>query len=225
MNMMSYRNLHPGMGQAVAERTILRKLAGSNSRWETWGEVAHRVALGNSLLSPFAEERDAEYEVLSRHIANASLLLSGRHLQHGDETQPSRNQEVFTNCSTAAASFVSFYLLLNGSGVGRAFDDDMMVVNYDFAPQIRCVLDTSHPDFDWSHHESLRDARHKYVGDEVIWFEVPDSREGWAKAVELWERLAFERVHAGKILVLDFSKVRCKGSPIGGMQNLSLIHI
>lgn len=217
MNMMSYRNLHPGMGQAVAERTILRKLSGS--RWETWGEVAHRVALGNSLLSPFADERDGEYEILNRHIANASLLLSGRHLQHGDETQPSRNQEVFTNCSTAAASFISFYLLLNGSGVGRAFDDDMMMVDFNYAPQIRCVLDTSHPDFDWSHHESVRDARHKYVGGNVIWFEVPDSREGWAKAVELWERLAFERRHAGKILVLDFSRVRGKGSPIGGMQN------
>jgi hypothetical protein len=205
------------MGQAVAERTILRKTSGS--RWETWGEVAHRVALGNSLLTPFAEEQESEYEVLSRHIANASLLLSGRHLQHGDATQPSRNFEVFSNCSTSAASFITFYLLLNGSGVGRAYDDDMMLVDWDYAPHLRIVLDTSHPDFDWGRHESTRDAHHKYVGDSVIWFRVPDSREGWAKAVELWERLAFERIHQHKTLVLDFSSVRAKGSPIRGMQN------
>jgi hypothetical protein len=34
--------------------------------------------------------------------------------------------EVFTNCATAANTFLLFYLLLNGSGVGRAYDDDMI---------------------------------------------------------------------------------------------------
>jgi hypothetical protein len=52
-----------------------------------------------------------------------------------------------------------------------------------------------------------------------IWHEVGDSREGWAKALELWEVMTFEKVHREKLLVLDFSKVRCKGSPIAGMQN------
>ena len=47
---ISYRPLVPGMGQAVAERTILRK--DSEGNWETWGDVAHRVALGNSMLRP-----------------------------------------------------------------------------------------------------------------------------------------------------------------------------
>ena len=75
-----YRPLHPGMGQAVAERTYLRKK--DDGDWETWGDVSHRVALGNSLLCPNKKDQEKEYEILQRHLANASLLLSGRHLQH-----------------------------------------------------------------------------------------------------------------------------------------------
>jgi hypothetical protein len=176
--------------------------------------------------------------------------------------------EVFTNCSTSATSFLNFYLLLNGSGVGRCYDDDMMLVNWDYAPNIRVVLDTEHPDFVWGTHESVRDARHKYgspeemewftaptanpetgkidwagwqaateywqlrvsmrgghvgqpctSGDRVVWFQVPDSREGWAKALELWETYAFEKIHKDTLLILDFSAVRPKNMPIGGMQN------
>lgn len=346
------RQFHPGMGQAVAERTILRRK--ENNQWETWGDVANRVALGNSLLSPSKEEQEEEYAMLRKHIAKATLLMSGRHLQHGDETQPTRNQEVFTNCATAATSFLLFYLLLNGcfrkgtlvkmadgsykpieevqvddevvsfdeetksfvnqkvlklnenkpkpmvkvklengeeiictadhkflteegewveaqhlagrnvkkqndkikvesvefiesddevvydltvehthnylvsesdivvhnSGVGRCYDDDMMLVNWDYAPTIRCVLDENHADFDWSAHESVRDAKHKYgAGRDTLWFKVPDSREGWAQALEIWENAAFEKVHHDKMLILDFSDVRPKGAPIGGMQN------
>lgn len=217
------RDLYPGMGQAVAERTILRKKA--DGTVETWKDVAARVALGNSLLTPdFVEDKSpghtrTEEALLRKHIANASLLMSGRHLQHGDETQPSRNMEVFTNCSTAATSFAQFYMLMNGSGVGRSYDDDMILANMDYAPNVRCVLDENHKDFDYSAHEDARSAKHKYRGKDVMWFTVPDSREGWAKALEIWENAAFEKIHKDKTLVLDFSIVRPKGSPIGGMQN------
>jgi adenosylcobalamin-dependent ribonucleoside-triphosphate reductase len=214
----SVRDFLPGIGQAVAERTIARKKI--DGTYETWGEVSQRVALGNSLLDPDVVHGEAEREALERHLSKATLLMSGRHLQHGDATQPSRSMEVYTNCSTSATSFILFYLLLNGSGVGRCYDDDMMLVNWDYAPTVRCVLDSSHPDFDWANHESRRDAEHKFgKGQNVVWFEVPDSREGWAKALEVLEVMAFEKIHAGKMLVLDFSKVRGKGSPIGGMQN------
>jgi hypothetical protein len=211
------RELNKGMGQAVAERTVLRRK--DNGEFENWGDVAHRVALGNSLLNK--SDQTAEYSLLRKHIAKASILLSGRHLQHGDETQPSRNIEVFSNCSTAAASFLLFYLLLNGSGVGRSYDDDLMLVNWDNAPSLRVVLDSTHADFDWSAHESVRDALHKYGADskQVMWFQVQDSREGWATALEIWENAAFEKIHKDKTLILDFSKVRPKGSPIGGMQD------
>jgi len=61
----------------------------------------------------------------------------------------------------------------------------MMLIDWDNAPNLRCVLDHNHADFDWSAHESVRDAEHKYGhGKNVIWHKVADSREGWAKALE-----------------------------------------
>lgn len=246
------KEFYPGMGQAVAERTILRKK--EDGKWESWDDVAHRVALGNSLLSHDDEEQKSEYDLLKRHIANATILMSGRHLQHGDETQPTRPQEVYTNCSTSCTSFALFYLLMNGSGVGRSYDDDMMLVDWDNAPAIQCVLDHAHPDFDWSAHTSVRDARHKYGNDSsvkwfnvpsdrsrwseavedwsmrtdgkivceekngIIWVQVNDSREGWAKALEIYETLAFEKIHRNKLVIFDFSPVRPNKQPIKGMQ-------
>lgn len=212
------RKLDKGMGEAVARRTILRTKA--DGEYESWGDVADRVAKGNTSLLPAKLKKHAaeEYEILKKHIGNASLLMSGRHLQHGDETQASRNMEVFTNCSTASSSYILFYLLMNGSGVGRAYDDDMCVVNWDNMPNIRCVISDEHADFVWGADESVRDAKHKY-GDEATWFEVPDSREGWAQAVELVEVMAYEKRHKDDLLILDFSKVRPKGAPIHGMQD------
>lgn len=204
------REFHPGMGQAVADRTILRP-------GETWGDVANRVADGNCSLHPSGADDLAQFK---SHLRSATILMSGRHLQHGDLDQKNRPYEVFTNCSSSAASFVLFYLLLNGSGVGRVYDDDMMLTNWDNAPSIRCVLDETHADYDFSAHESLRDAQHKYgQGQSVHWFEVPDSREGWGQAIEKFEVMAFQKAFRDDLLVLDFSKVRPKGSPIGGMQN------
>jgi adenosylcobalamin-dependent ribonucleoside-triphosphate reductase len=127
--------------------------------------------------------------------------------------------EVFTNCATSASNFVLFQLLLNGAGVGRCYDDDMMLVNWDNAPAVLCVLSEDHADFDWSAHESYRDALHKYWGNsDTLWHTVTDDREGWAKALEIYENAAFEKVHRDKLLILDFSQVRCKGSAIKGMQ-------
>jgi adenosylcobalamin-dependent ribonucleoside-triphosphate reductase len=216
------RELAEGIGVAVAERTILRKkFKGSKKeRYETWGEVADRVAMGNSLLCPLAQDKVSEYKVLKRFIGDGKLITSGRHLQHGDQTQPTRNMEVFTNCSTSFTTFGLVYLLLNGSGVGRCYDDDLMLVDWDNAPNVLCVLDSSHPDFDSTAHESLRDAKHKYGGNpNVIWYTVGDSREGWGNSIEYLELLAFEKIHSDKLLILDFSPVRCKNSPIGGMQD------
>lgn len=211
------RRLSNGLGRAVAKRTYLR--TDENGKLEKWSEVAKRVALGNSLLVPEddAQHRKEEYKILRKHIANASLLLSGRHLQHGDEDQPTRNMEVFTNCSTASTSYLLFYLLLNGSGVGRSYDDDLMVINWDNMPSLRIVLAESHSDFVWGDDESVREAKKKYSN--AHWFELPDTREGWAKAVEKLEIMAYEKRYRDDMLVLDFSKIRPKGSLIKGMQN------
>jgi hypothetical protein len=189
-------------------------------RYETWAEVAERVARGNALLTPDASKVDAEFERARHHLRQASILMSGRHLQHGDESQPSRNIEVFTNCSTSAASFVTFYLLLNGSGVGRAYDDMMMVVDWNNMPVVIPVVRQDHPDVISGEIQamSLEEASHLYAFAEQTIFEVPDSREGWAQAVELIEVATFEGLK-DTVILLDFSNVRHRGQPIGGMQN------
>jgi len=227
------RDLPPGMGRAVAERTVLRKIAPrwdnykegdkfvtkeipNSGRLEDWGDVAKRVAIGNCSLEPKSTDQD-EMESL---IASGALMMAGRHLQQGDENQRQKNGELFYNCASAPTSFLMFQLLLNGTGVGRCYDDDMMLVNWDYAPAVWCVLDEAHSDYSDNEHLSARNAKHMFNGSkDLMWFSVPDSREGWAKALELIEIAAFEKVHKDKILVLDFSEVRPKGAPIKGMQN------
>jgi adenosylcobalamin-dependent ribonucleoside-triphosphate reductase len=230
--MKDYRKLDPGMGEGVANRTILRTDA--NGHKETWGEVAERVAYGNVSLTPVREGiytggEYAEYQNLKGHIAQGRVLLSGRHLQHGDALQSDRPGEVFTNCSTAATSAIKKYLLLNGSGVGRSYDDILMVVDWSKQPFVIPTLGivpedanakyltpgTLHPDAVGNSFESKEHALASYPN--AIVFDVPDSREGWAKAVEQVERMAYEE-RRDDVLILDFSRVRPKGSPIGGMQ-------
>ena len=206
-----------GMGEAVADRTINRKL--SNGKRERWADVAKRVSIGNALLHP--STFDEEFAALHKHLRKASLLMSGRHLQHGDETQPTRNMEVFTNCSTAATSFLSFYLLLNGSGVGRAYDDNMMKVDWSKMPITVPVICQTHQDVQSGEikFSDESSARHFYEGKQITTFLVPDSREGWAKAVEHLEMMTFDEKYRDQVLLLDFSDVRPRGAPIGGMQN------
>ena len=204
------RELDPGMGTAVAQRTVLRKIEGE---WEEWGDVADRVAWGNVSLAPgdIAEQpRIDEFIGLRDHIANGRILMSGRHLQHGDGTQKYRNMEMFTNCSTACTSALSLQLLLQGSGVGRCYDDDMMVVDWDKAPKLELYIDPKHADADDWCQEDVSLYEDEYLM-------VEDSREGWAHALELYETMTYLG-QSDKVLVLDFSNVRPKGAPIGGMQ-------
>jgi ribonucleoside-triphosphate reductase (formate) len=210
------RDFAPGMGEAVAQRTVAREL--SSGVRERWSDVAKRVSIGNALLHPASFEQ--EFHAMNHHLRQASLLMSGRHLQHGDDTQPTRNMEVFTNCSTSASTFLLFYLLLNGSGVGRAYDDEMMLVDYNFMPIVIPCIDWHHKDVQTGEitFQTAHDMRHLYAGMKIVEFRVPDSREGWAQAMEKIEVMTF-RKERNTVLLLDFSDVRPKGSPIKGMQD------
>ncbi|WP_245217260.1 recombinase [Roseomonas nitratireducens] len=238
------RAFDPGMGLAVARRTVLRAADG-----EDFGRVADRVAAGNMALAG-AQSDALEQARLRNAIATGALITSGRHLQHGDGDQPSRNMEVFTNCATAGASFTKFYLLLNGAGVGRAYDDALCLVDWADAPDLLLHLSPSHPD-----HPRDRATLHRFgvefgllrwgmgpdaFGDVeeadvraflarelvhdldrlppgTIRHRVADTREGWAKAVEVLEAMAF-RGARGERLLLDLSEIRPLGAPIHGMQ-------
>ena len=236
------RQIDEGMGMAVAKRTYLRP-------GECWADVAMRVAEGNCSLVPTSKEEEFE---LTKTIAKASFLPAGRHLQHGDRNQSTRNIEVFSNCSTACASFIKFYLLLNGSGVGRMYNDDMMIVDWRNQPDLMLLLDEKHKDYpefirllystrirEYLHNRAFLDKHPKF---DAYWLDygsnlyadditnalnsgypiethtMGDSREGWAKGLEIMETMAFEKKRDYKF-ILDCSEVRESGSPIHGMQN------
>lgn len=187
---------------------------------EHWEDVSYRVAKGNTSLHP--KDSEEEFLKMHHHLKQASLLMSGRHLQHGDEKQSTRNMELFTNCATSATSFLKFYLLLNGSGVGRSMDDELMVVDYKNLPIVVPVINSSHPDVlsgEISERLDKKSAEHMYKNKKIRHYEILDSREGWAKAIEIMEVMAFEKKYKNTILIFDFSNVRHRGSPIGGMQN------
>ncbi len=189
-------------------------------KMEEWKDVALRVAKGNTMLSP--KDAESEFQMMHRHLLHGTLLLSGRHLQHGDETQPMRNMEIFTNCATSAMSFLTFYLLLNGSGVGRSMDDAMIVVDYKYLPIIAPVIDLKHADVLSGEIENAVNrsrAEELYQNKKIHFFDVPDSREGWAKAIEKLEIMAFQKKFKDDVLIIDFSQVRPRGAPIKGMQN------
>lgn len=184
---------------------------------EEWADVAERVSLGNCSLHP--SDFSEQFMSMRSHMRNATILMSGRHLQHGDAEQKNRPQEVFSNCSTAPATFLSFYLLLNGSGVGRDYSDDIMAVDYANMPIVIPAISWSHPDSN-SHakgYMTIEEAKHLYADRKITVFEVPDSREGWAEAFAQIEAMAFEK-RREEVLILDFSGVRENGAPIGGMQ-------
>jgi hypothetical protein len=236
------RLLDPGMGIAVARRTVFRP-----DDAECFGRVADRVAAGNMALlgrEPTDTERQEQVR-LRNAIATGALLTSGRHLQHGDAGQPDRNMEVFTNCATAIASFAKFYLLLNGSGVGRSYDDSLTVIDWADAPTLLLHLSPEHPDYPHSQvalsglgidlgllpwGSTTDDVRtvETFLGQHLVpdlralpngttYHRIADSREGWAKAVELLESMTFRR-QRGATLLLDLSDIRRAGSPIRGMQ-------
>lgn len=207
------REPYVGMGQAVAKRTVFRGK-------ENWSDVAKRVAKGNLSLVDNASQ--AEEEVLYKYIGKGGLLMSGRHLQHGDSEQKNRPMEVMTNCSTACSSFMLFNLLLNGSGVGRAYDDRLMFVDWDYMPKIRAVLSYKHPDYNERYDPAevvISGIKQTMPQGSYEIIEVEDSREGWAKAFEILELATWKKSEVDKTYVFDFSKVRPEGAPIGGMQD------
>ena len=241
------RPFDPGMGLAVARRTVLRP-----SDHEDFARVADRVAAGNMTLlgRPAGPQEQAERAHLRNAIACGALITSGRHLQHGDADQKRRNMEVFTNCATAGASFTKFYLLLNGAGVGRAYDDDLCPVDWAEAPDLLLHLSPTHPDFprdraalhrfgvefgllrwgiglDGFNGTEEADVRaflaRELVHDlsrlpaNAVRHAIADTREGWARAVETLEAMAFRRERK-RVLVLDLSGIRPLGAPIHGMQ-------
>jgi hypothetical protein len=190
---------------------------GLDYSFENWAALSERVARGNWLLGGDNTSSDNHpYEA----IRLGHWIPAGRHLQQGDAHQPFRSQTVFTNCATASSAWSRYYLLLNGSGVGRSLDDDILILDWDNAPAVQCVLDEKHPDYQWGGpFLSRQESEHRFGrGEKIHRHQVADSREGWAKSLEKWEMMAYTKRHRDELLILDFTDVRRKNAPIKGMQ-------
>lgn len=206
------RELDPLLGQAVANRTYLRK-------GENWSQLSERVALGNTLLHSTGKQ---DYISVRNGIASGRLLPAGRHYQHGDIDQPYRNMEVFSNCSTAPLSFLKFLLLLNGSGVGRNYSDDQIIVDWHNMPILNCVLSMDHADYNSKYQidNGIKVlAKEGFPNKPDYYHLIEDSREGWAKALEILEVATYEKKSKNARFIFDFSDIRKSGTPIKGMQN------
>lgn len=218
-----------GMARSIWDNKYSRKKL--DGTYQSWAERVSEVVDGNFLLDPRvhdAKSKDSPVVkewVRTKELAVAGVFAtSGRHLQHGDHDQPGRKIELHSNCATAFTSFMLQRCLLSGAGVGRDYSAAVCRVDWSRAPNIRLVLDESHPDFDVDRFqgffEPLRDARHKYASESesVRWFTVEDTREGWSKVTEIIETAAWQGRHADKLFIFDFSEVRGRGQPIMGMQ-------
>jgi ribonucleotide reductase class II len=210
-----------GMSKEVFIDKYSRKK--EDGSYQTWKERINEVVEGNFTL----DRRDINDtsliidKALTHDLGRKGIyVLSGRHLQHGDLDQKNKIGELFTNCSTAMFSWVQFWLLMKGSGVGRSYDSDVHFVDWDYMPNCRFVLSSNHPDYEpWV--ESLESAQHKYdtESEDVRWFEVDDSAEGWTKIITVTETAAFHKNNKDTTFVFDLTKIRERNKPIRGQQN------
>jgi adenosylcobalamin-dependent ribonucleoside-triphosphate reductase len=233
-NSEKYFQVPKGMPLAIWENKYARKK--EDGTFQSWPERLEEVVVGNfSLVDNFSQsDFDETMELSKRGI----MVYAGRHLQQGDKDQRNKNLELFSNCSTACFSYLTFLLLLNGSGVGSDYSNVVRRINWDFMPNVRIVLncgendqyeewDGAHPDAKRARNEfagqfeTLREAKHKYPSESeaVRWFKVEDSREGWVKVIEILETAAYQQKHKDKLFIFDFSGIRCEGTPIAGHQN------
>lgn len=236
----------PGLPQSVWEEKYARK--NENGEYETWEERAREVVIGNfSLLMCTPLDRGCANHVNTfsqqdfidtlNLTLSGSMCYSGRHLQHGDRKQFTKILDLFSNCSISPFSFLTLWKSLCGKGVTSDYSSNLRPVNWDNVPNFRLVLnggrddtgnvsDGAHPDFFKASREfqgffdTRKQAEHKYPSDSewVRWFEVEDSREGWAQTLCALETAAYHEKHKNKLFVFDFSKVRAEGEPIKGHQ-------
>lgn len=194
-----------GMGAAI----FANKYQNPRKPAETFADRAEEVWRCNYALTDEAVDPN-----VLRMAREGILPTSGRHLQHmiEGETDGIRGEKV-TNCSTAMFSFVKFFLLMQGSGVGRSYAHELCLVDWSRLPKVHCYLTNNHPDFVPGLNDGVDLSINSYDRVHV----VGDSAEGWAKAVEILEVAAYEG-RSDQSILLDFSGVRCSGTPIVGQQ-------
>jgi adenosylcobalamin-dependent ribonucleoside-triphosphate reductase len=214
------------MARSIWEDKYARTVGTAGAK-EGWSQRVAGVVSGNTgILEHVTGETvpQEEFDAFLHHMRSGVLPMSGRHLQQGDKDQFTKKGELFTNCATAGFTFLKFWLLMKGCGVGRLYDEAVCTVDWGNLPNMVIVIADDHPDWDPELLDkgvlTLSQAETRYGGRfRSRWFTVPDSAEGWAQAVMLMETAAYHGYDKNWNYVLDFSEVRGAGKPIVGQQN------
>jgi adenosylcobalamin-dependent ribonucleoside-triphosphate reductase len=200
-------------GEDVYNRTYSRTKPDGTK--ETWPETVRRVVHGNLGLVAEDQVDEGEKADLGFLMEDFAILPAGRHLWASGV----KGRQFLFNCWVApwgdrvSDHFrFSFLRLMEGGGVGATYDSK---VTERYGPikvpvEVHIVCDVEHPDYLDMVEEGLISDQYSpdYQG---AYFEVEDSREGWADALTdlleaAWDPQAFP------VRVYDVSRVRASGS-------------
>lgn len=200
-------------GRDVYERTYSRTHPDGSK--EIWPETVRRVVKGNIGLVPESKIAEGELADLGFLMEDFAILPAGRHLWASGV----KGRQFLFNCwhsgwgDTISSHFrFTFLRLMEGGGVGATYSTK---VTDKYGPvkqgiDVHIVCDAEHQD-----HEALKNAgllSSRFSPDyQGSFFEVEDSREGWADAmVDLLES-AWDETDS-PVRVYDVSRVRPAGA-------------
>lgn len=202
-------------GEVVYRRTYSRP--NPDGTHEEWPQTVNRVVRGNLALVSQNHWTQDEAQQLTELIENFNAIPAGRQLWASGV----KGRQFLFNCHVAgwgdrpSEHFeFTFLRLAEGGGVGANYSGDLMdrYGQVETSPTVHIVCDPMHRDY-----EHMQAAGHlsayfspDYQG---AYFEVEDSREGWAAALVDLIAAAYDP-EASKVRVYDLSRVRCKGSRI-----------
>lgn len=213
-------------GKDVYERTYSRTKADGTK--ETWNETVRRVVDGNLSLVDSRFIEDGEREKLYDAIYNFRIIPAGRHLwMSGVE-----GRQFLFNCYVAgwgnslSKHFTfTFNQLMEGGGVGSNYSAKYVnELKYPVNNLVKVELycDPSHEDY-----EALM-AENLLKNDAFEAWKIPDSRQGWARALEKvigastvdmsngdYDHFLDKQTEIYRPVVrIDLSNIRAEGTPI-----------
>lgn len=213
----NHQPVYGPIGESVARRSYLKPknlsyIHKTNSDvMEKWEDLCYRVAQGNiNFLSRSVEPNEAQE--LYDALVDMKILLGGRHFCNTGI----KGREFVGNCFVSGWNWLrigfhfsfTFERLMEGGGVGANYSD----MYFKDSPRIRPVkvmysCSTKHKDY--ANMRSML-TRKKQKG--VKTFVIPDSREGWTKALDMLIT-AFGGGYP-YLLNFDFSEIRPQGSKL-----------
>lgn len=204
------------LGQLVYDRTYARvKEDGSKERWP---DTVRRVVDGNISFVDSKHIEPGEREELFDLLLNRQMIPAGRHLWVTGVTGRAFTQ----NCHVAGfetglsehCAFV-FSELMKGGGVGANYSSRYLSALTPLSGvEVRFVCSDEHADY-----QVLQPLlAGEWFKEDCIYFNVPDSREGWVESLTILLNAA---QNGGGNILFDVSDVRPQGSPIKGFGGIS----